>query len=206
MIRLFLDICKCFHENKNELEIIYAASKLLLDNCRCPHCGASAASMHKDGCYQRDLICYEHDQPVYHKVTIQCVECTCGHSHALEPAVIVPYSSFSLGFLLAVVYARITGRFVGVEELCSHFSISQSTFYRIYKRFLVDAPQLIKALGEMLSFREICLLPFPILHAGIHAYADQCGHSFLQLNIRSMPLLYLGKLPPYISRYIGNGI
>lgn len=58
---------------------------LLAETGSCPFCGAPMAAFHKDGHYERDFICYEAGTPVYHRITIHCVECSsCGHSHALE--------------------------------------------------------------------------------------------------------------------------
>lgn len=54
----------------------------------CPVCGAPADIFHKDGHYERDFICYEQDKPVYHRITICCVECSsCDRSHAIEPSI-----------------------------------------------------------------------------------------------------------------------
>lgn len=36
----------------------------------CPVCGAPGHSFHKDGFYQRDFVCYEKEQPVYHRITV----------------------------------------------------------------------------------------------------------------------------------------
>ena len=45
---------------------------------------------------------------------------------ALQLSVIVPYSSYSIGFLTRVIYATITKQFPTIEELCHHFQISVS--------------------------------------------------------------------------------
>ena len=101
MIRLFLNLCKHFHSIKNLSEIEIHTSmqdKLITEIKSCPICGAPGHAFHKDGFYQRDFICYEKEQPVYHRITVFCTECSsCGHSHALQLSVIVPYSSYSIG-------------------------------------------------------------------------------------------------------------
>lgn len=208
MIRLFIDICKCFHKikNKNELEIFNSLTEQALDEYKCKHCGAPAESMHKDGSYDRDFITYDNSEVHFHKIEIRCVRCSCTHAHAILPSVIVPYSSFSLGFLLAVIYAKLTNRFKTIEELCSHFFISQSTFYRIYKRFLCDAPEMIAAMDEYMSFLDVCTKERELLYKCAHMFFIRCGYSFMQPRIRLHPAIHLSNPPDYVSRYIGNGM
>ena len=171
----------------------------------CPVCGAPADAFHKDGHYERDFICYGHDKPCYHRITIYCVECSsCGHSHAMEPSVIVPYSSYSLGFLMSVIYAKLTMKFPTVESLCDHFGISVSTYYRIYKRFLTDS-FLIKQLMEVSDILSLWRCQIYELHAFLSEYYKSCARSFLQPCVRLRPKTVLKNLPPGISRYIDNG-
>lgn len=171
----------------------------------CPVCGAPADTFHKDGHYERDFICYEQDKPVYYRLTIFCVECSsCNSSHAMEPSVIVPYSSYSLGFLMGVIYAKLTMKFPTVESLCDHFGISVSTYYRIYKRFLTDS-FLMKQLMEVSGILSLWSRQTYELHALLAWYYRNCGRSFLQPCVRLRPKIVLKNLPPGISRYIDNG-
>ena len=168
----------------------------------CPVCGAPGHSFHKDGFYQRDFVCYEKEQPVYHRITVFCAECSsCGHSHALQLSVIVPYSSYSIGFLTRVIYATITKQFPTIEELCHHFQISVSTYYRIYKRFLTDSV-LMKQLVDLSCFFGVSVRKF---HSGLHLFYEDCGHSFLQPCVRLRPKISLVNFSFPDSRYLGNG-
>lgn len=161
----------------------------------CPVCHAPADAFHKDGSYERDFISYEKGAVAGYRIIIRCVECSsCGHSHALEPSVIVPYSSYSIGFLLHLLYAKLTGIFPTVESLCSHFDISISTYYRIYKRFLQDS-FLMKQIMEtvsILNFRESGRRKF---HAFLAGYFQSSGRSFLQPYVRLRPNVLLKNLP-----------
>ena len=208
MIRLFLNLCKCFHQIKNlsEIQILnHMQDNLLVETGSCPSCGAPKEAFHKDGHYERDFICYEAGTPVYHRITIYCVECSsCGHSHALEPSVIVPYSSFSLNFLMSIIYAKLTKQFPTVEKLCDHFCISVSTYYRIYKRFLTDS-LLLKQLSELSNILEIWKNAPEKFHALLSRFHADCGRSFLQPCVRLRPNILLKGIPPDISRYIDNG-
>ena len=162
--------------------------------------------MHKDGSYSRDFITYDNGEVHFHKIEIRCLECSCGHAHAILPSVIVPYASYSLGFLIAVIYAKLTHRFRTIEELCNHFSISQSTFYRIYKRFLCDAPEMIAVMDEYMSFLNVCTKARELLYKCAHMFFIRCGYSFMQPRIRLRPEIHLSNYPLYVSRYIGNGM
>lgn len=206
MIRLFLNLCKHFHSIKNLSEIEIHTSmqdKLITEIKSCPVCGAPGHAFHKDGFYQRDFICYEKEQPVYHRITVFCTECSsCGHSHALQLSVIVPYSSYSIGFLTHVIYATITKQFPTIEELCHHFQISISTYYRIYKRFLTDSI-LMKQLVDLSSFFEVSVRNF---HAVLQLFYEDCGRSFLQPCVRLCPKISLANLPTDNSRYLDHSI
>lgn len=208
MIRLFLNLCKCFHQIKNlsEIDILaHMQENLRAELKACPVCGAPADAFHKDGHYERDFICYESDAPVCHRITIFCVECSsCGHSHALEPSVIVPYSSYSIGFLLHVLYAKLTKHFPAVEALCGHFGISVSTYYRIYKRFLTDS-FFLKQLTGISDVLYLWKCQTEELHTVLSGYYRNCGRSFLQPCVRLRPKIGLKDMPADISRYIGNG-
>ena len=208
MIRLFLNLCKCFHQIKkfSEIEILkHMLNRLLAETGPCPFCGAPMEAFHKDGHYERDFICYESNTPVYHRITVYCVECSsCNHSHALEPSVIVPYSSFSLGFLMSVIYAKLTKQFPTVERLCDHFGISVSTYYRIYKRFITDS-LLLKQFSELSNIIETWIHAPEKFHAILSLFQADCGRSFLQPCVRLRPNILLKGVPPDISRYIDNG-
>ena len=57
---------------------------------------------------------------------------SCEHAHAVLPDVIIPYSSFSLLFVL-----RLLGHYFAnlgsIEQLCERFGVSQNLFYKWLK-------------------------------------------------------------------------
>ncbi len=172
----------------------------------CPTCGAPATAFHKDGSYKRDFICYEEGAPVYHKIVVHCVECSsCGHSHALEPSVIVPYSSYSIGFLLQVIHAKMIGRFKTVLELCEHFQIGVSTYYRILKKYMLDSLSLEKLIGDMLSMMQPDNYQLASFHQLIEKFFLVNGYSFLQPCVRLHKNIKMNHLLKISSRYIENG-
>lgn len=101
----------------------------------CPFCGASHnCSFHAS--YERNLIDFISGRPVYHRICVHRVICSnCGHTHAILPDMIIPYSTYGIFFILRVVaeYLLHSG---SVESICSRFSITHSMLYRWYRLYL----------------------------------------------------------------------
>lgn len=206
MIRHYLDLCKFFCKIKHldEYQIFrHFAKDREWDTDECPYCGAGQG-FHRDGRYVRDLICYENEHPVFHEVEIRCIECTCGHSHAVLPSVIIPYSSYSLRFLLMLLYSILTGKYATVDGTCEHFGISTATYYRIYKRFLLDMFELERLSEAVHSLQELFSLDPDRLHYVLRLFYMEKKHSFLQPYGRHGLIIPLVPPPPAVSGYIEN--
>ena len=68
----------------------------------CPCCGArGSCSIH--AYYDRSLVDFMGGSPVRHSLCIMRLICTCGHTHAILPDFIIPYSGYGLFFLLRVL-------------------------------------------------------------------------------------------------------
>ena len=206
MIRHYLDLCKTFYKIKHleEYQIYqYLAEDREWITDECPYCGTTQG-FHKDGKYVRDFICYEKNHPVFLEVEIQCIKCTCGHSHAVLPSVIVPYSSYSLKFLLMLLYSILTGKYTTVDGTCEHFGISTATYYRIYKRFLLDMFELERLSQAVHSLGELLSLNPERLHHVLRLFYREKKHSFLQPYGRHGLIIPLVPPPPAVSGYIEN--
>lgn len=216
MIRLFLHICKTFHKIKNlDEHTIYS---LMRDICpsipyTCPSCHAPAPAFRRNGSYQRHLVCYSKGCVCDRLVTVRsCLCSSCGHSHSLLPSLIIPYSSYSPSFLISLLYTRITGKFSSVPSLCEHFDISESTYYRIRSRFVLDSKAFRDAVCSLL---DPCGLAVPLspydaklhleeslsmdpvtFHEALSLFFLSTGHSFLQPCIRLRPKIPRCSLPP----------
>ncbi len=101
----------------------------------CPYCGASHnCSSHAS--YDRNLIDFISGKTVYHKITVSRVICSgCGHTHAILPDLIIPYSTYGLFFILRVIAEYLMHR-SSVEQLCLRFDITHSMLYRWLSLFL----------------------------------------------------------------------
>lgn len=175
-------------------------------SCCCPSCHAPASAYRHNGSYHRHLVCYAGGCVCDSRICVRSCFCiSCRHSHALLPSSIVPYSSYSLIFLISLLYARITGRFSSVSSLCEHFDISESTYYRIRKRFVLDLKFLRDAIRTLTQVLERMTAPAFItllssmdpamLHESLSLFFLSTGHSFLQPCIKLRPKLPVHDLP-----------
>lgn len=194
MIRLFLTLCKCFQlTKKNNDYLLYQlySDNAALDTLPCAHPGCSSTGSYtKAGSYSRSLICYANGKVERHTICAERVECSsCGHTHALLPSVIIPYSPFSFRFVLSLLYDFVTHKYDTVESLCSHYDISISTLYRIRRRFLDDKKLMLGIMNDSVTSAESFLADF--LHGTTadadrrsQAYFKAAGTSFLQTQRR----------------------
>ena len=128
----------------------------------CPSCGAShSCQFHAS--YDRNLIDFISGRTIYHTIKVQRVVCTCGHTLAILPDLIIPYSTYGLLFILRVISEYILHLHT-VEDICLRFSISHSMLYRWCALFLQHKELWLGVLTSMetspLSFlKYICTLP-----------------------------------------------
>lgn len=95
----------------------------------CPACHAKTC-LSPFSSYTRYLVEWAGGTPVTHEVTVQRYQCSsCGHTHALLSSALVPYSSYSLRFILVVLRAYFLHR-ACVQTICEQAGISVSTLYR----------------------------------------------------------------------------
>ena len=136
MIRHETIFCKVFSLKKSSLEL-YAqfAATPVERGMACPSCG-SRGNCVLHGSYKRVLIDVAHGKVCYDSVEIKRVRCkSCGHTHALLPDYIVPYTTYSLLFILRVLAAHFLGSET-VEQLCRRYEISTSMLYEWKALFL----------------------------------------------------------------------
>ena len=101
----------------------------------CPVCHAKAC-LSPFASYTRYLVEWENALPSTHEVTVHRYLCSsCGHTHALLSSALVPYSSYSLRFILIVLRSYFLGR-KSVQQICAGAGIAVSTLYRWKSLFL----------------------------------------------------------------------
>lgn len=135
MIRYYTLFCKIFSTKKSSCELY---EKLLSSSFRkamtCPVCG-SCGNCAPHGSYRRCVVDFVGGKTVYTSIRVRRVRCSsCGHTHAILPEFIVPYTTYSLFFILRVLAAYF--RRCPVEQVCRRFSISPSMLYQWKALFL----------------------------------------------------------------------
>ena len=207
MIRLFLNVCKTFHEIKHLNISDYELYRLLsadssTDSFACPSCRAPHAMFVKNGCYRRHLVFLDHNNRVQDRmITIKDFKCSsCNNTHALLYSLITPYCPYSIRFIVSLIYSRLTGRFKNISELCISYDISERTFYRFWKRLISDVycmRAVLKASSDLLeSLRILFLSDNTAFHSYLETFFKSCGYSFMQPMVTFRQKIFRSALPP----------
>ena len=154
----------------------------------CPCCGArGSCSIH--AYYNRSLVDFIDGAPVRHSLCIMRLICTCGHTHAILPDFIIPYSGYGLFFILRVM-AEYFLRLSTVEKLCERFSITLSQLRRWLDLFRTQKEEWLGALSSMeassLSFLK-ALLTQAAYSVFASAFVRRFSKSFLQSHKNPAP-------------------
>lgn len=154
----------------------------------CPCCGAKAScSIHSY--YDRSLVDLISGKPVRHSLCILRLVCSCGHTHAILPDFIIPYSTYSLFFILRVL-AEYFLRSVSVERLCERFRITQKQLYRWLALFKRQKEEWLGILSSMevssLSFLK-GLFMMPGYSSFASSFVLRFSVSFLQSHKNPAP-------------------
>lgn len=197
IIKKIYTICKAFSKiNSINEEKIYEdeAAGPLCQLPPCPSCGGPSYNYCRDGAYTRHFVTFQNGTVMDRRLKVRCVKCTsCLHSHAVLPAVIIPYSSYSPCFLISLLYSYYTHRFPDIESLCSFFRISSKTLYRIIRAFVSDChflrtiKKILPCLPDTLDIRSIYSLVQEELLELLYVFYVSSGHGFLQPMVRLRP-------------------
>lgn len=165
MIRVFELFCKLNLINFSAHEaFLRAMLSLNIHNHPCPFCSCAHPDWQMHASYERYLISFEHGHSVTYVITVTRFKCpSCGHTHAILPEHLIPYSSYSLLFILTVLRDYYT-RPVTVEKLCLEYDISVSTLYAWHTLFLIHKKLWLGLLEDYLSSPDTFLsrlLPIP---------------------------------------------
>ncbi len=136
MIRKNLLFCKIIRikTSSKSLFLTFMAS-FHVESEVCPVCHSTGNSK-VHATYSRAIIDIIHGKPVYQDLSITRIFCdSCGHSHAILPDTIIPYSQYSLFFILRVL-AEYFARRKTVSFLCATYNITPSMLYRWRDLFL----------------------------------------------------------------------
>ncbi len=176
--KTFSIFCKLIRINISDLEWLRQEEESFLPyKSACPVC-ASRGTLRPHGTYTRYLISNKKEGTEEQRVTLPRYRCvSCGHTHAAHPSCLIPYSCYSLPFVLKVLRLYFL-RLYTVSQLCERFAVSISTLYRFRDRFLVQKKLLLGLLGDLeegaLSFLE------GLSGQSLYSYLSTFHSSFLE--------------------------
>ena len=155
----------------------------------CPVCG-STGNCHIHDYYSRSIIDYKSGRQDKSGLCVLRVFCdSCQHAHAILPDIIIPYSSYSLFFVL-----RILGEFfVGlhtIEQICERYAISRNQFYKWLALWKVHKREWLGLLADA----ETSDLSFLRNLAASEAYSA-FSMEFIRLTSRSFLQCHRNPLP-----------
>ena len=185
MIRENALFCKLFHHKKTAYQIFEETiGEYREDLMLCPHCGCRGKCV-AYGSYERNLIDYAHKKVECKTIRVPRVICqNCSDTkrkctHAILPDCIVPYSEYSLFFILKVLFEYHSHR--KLKEVCEKYMISPVQIYR-WKRMLQ------KHMGEWLGILkagEKTGRDFLVDISRLNKYSEDFGEPFLRRTTRS---------------------
>lgn len=206
MIRLFLNVCKTFHKIKhldlNDHDLYMLLSSDSEDAAfACPSCSAPEERSVHNGSYRRHLVFMDQDHVQDKLVEVRDSKCTsCGRTHALLYSLLIPHCSYSIRFIVSLVYSRLTGRFKNVMQLCEFYDISERTFYRIWKRLLIDCRRMASVLDSFCDVMQTVRTLFESHHVFFHSVLEiffkSCGYSFMQPLVTFRQKIINRSVPP----------
>ncbi len=160
MILYFVIHCKIFlikmNEKKlNDITTEFFCSHLGINDADLPKCAQCGGDVKLFSRYKRNLTTlkrgpvslkskYEYDGETLTEtqtVDVQRVKCknqNCGATHAILSDGIIPYCTFSAATILTILsygLMPLEMRGVSIAEMCAQFGISESTYYRLLRRF-----------------------------------------------------------------------
>ena len=120
---LFCKIIRIKNSSKSIFDSYMALFQPHLETC--PVCG-STGNCHIHDYYDRSIVDFIAGRQVKSSLCILRVFCdSCQHAHAVLPDIIIPYSTFSLFFILRILGEYFAGLYT-IEQLCEKFGISGS--------------------------------------------------------------------------------
>ena len=136
MIRHFTNLCKAILDSLFDEAIFQnATNEFQCRSKKCPCCGATG-KLSPYGDYTRNLASFIGGKVVSSIVTpLRFLCASCGTTHALLPDITIPYSPYSIHFMITVLLAYFE-RDTPVTVLCAGFGIAVSTLYEWKKRLV----------------------------------------------------------------------
>ena len=196
MIRKYSISFKLYQLNKySDQELLeQAAADSGLSSYRCPFCG-NRKHFRRINPYERQMITVKNSKRVVVPVFIPRVQCTvCSSSHSCLPDNLIPFSSYTLRFILTVLSEYLSRSDTTVNLLCDKWQIAVSTLYTWIRLFSEHFSLWKKSADTVIPLSKETLRQvydterFPAL------FFEITGFSFLQCSCKN-PRPHSGPAP-----------
>ena len=151
MIRIFNLFCKLNEIKISDQEWLDKTfEKSNLSGQVCPYCDSKEQMIPHDP-YSSHMITIKGNQIESVLLRIPRIKCTsCGHTHAVLPEMLIPYSSYSLRFVLTVLRDYFLHLHT-IEKICEIYQIAHSTLYMFRNLFLSHKRLILGILNDALE-------------------------------------------------------
>lgn len=160
----------------------FSREKIPFIELACPNCGAKHPIWSYHDSYERYLISYEDKSIITDIIDITRIMCSsCNSTHAILPEIIIPFTSYSLLFVLSVLKDYyMSGKTVAF--LCEKYQISASTLYEWKRLFLVHKQLWLGVIENLHQDSLTFLSSLPDIHTSnqLLAFFSDNNISFLQ--------------------------
>jgi len=183
MIRHFTALCKTLFKQLSDQHILERSIEDYNHHgAKCPNCGA-VGNLSPHGGYTRYLVCMKKALTASVQVSLRRFKCnSCKVTHSLIPDTLIPYSQYSLRYMLYAIISYYD-RKTSVSELCQHLGIAVSTLYA-WKNRLIDHTELLLGLVTAQQESSVSYLQWLVnsndLSEVLHRFFWRWGFSFMQ--------------------------
>lgn len=179
MIRVKALLCKMFYLKISDKDIFNSCiSNTSTLNEPCSVCGASNLYSNYSS-YQRTMITFSGGHRAEIPVVIPRVKCHCGKTHALIPDNLIPYSSYSLRFILFLLW-KFSIRSCTVTQFCNKWCIAISTIYKWLHMFIEHYNLWFGAIEEIVSLKADSVKRIEMIVSLPREFFNRFHFSFMQ--------------------------
>ena len=156
----------------------------------CPICG-STGNCHIHDYYGRSIIDFKAGKQEKSDLCVLRVFCdSCSHAHAILPDVIIPYSSYSLFFVLRILGEYFAGLYT-IEQLCERYRVSQNQLFKWVALFKSHKQEWLGILGNQ-EVSDVSFLKRIVLMGSASSFSMgfvlRFAYSFLQSHRNPVPV------------------
>ena len=180
MIRPFAMLCRFLNKKISDEELLsLELENIKLKDVQCPYCKRSGTMINYHHGYTRYMVSPASEPAgktakIIYIARAKCADC--GHTHELLPGIMMAFSSYSVSFVLYILFLYYV-RQNTVEEICENHCISHSQLYRWLQRFREHLQKLQEIINSLEADPQNFILSLD--EASAHRFLQTTGISFL---------------------------